>query len=91
MTSALSFSRNEHGEYEATFTSTGDRIAVEINRTSSGTLIVYGNITGMKKIILRNFSPGAFSDVFFEIDVPSDVEITIVSFSEVTGAKLVGI
>lgn len=91
MATTLTFKQNEQGCYEASYTSTGDRVAVEVNRTTSGTLIVYGNITGMNKTMLHNFGPGTFKDQFFEIDVPADVEITIVSFTEVTDAKIVGV
>ncbi len=91
MATTLSFVQNEHGHYEASCTSSGDRMAVEVNRTSPGTLIIFGCIDGLEKTILQNFGPGADQNIIFEIDVPDEVVISIVSYTEVTSAKITGV
>lgn len=90
MATALSFTKTSGGHWEASFTSSGDRIAVEVNRASAGTLLVLGCIEGLEKTTLQNFGPGADQDLIFEIDVPADVKIFLVSYSEVSAAKIVG-
>lgn len=90
MATTLSFTQNSSNRWEASCTSSGDRIAVEITRTKSGPLIVYGNITGLGKKMIHDFGPSAEDTVIFEIDVPADIDITIESFTEVTSAKIVG-
>lgn len=90
MATSLNFTQNTPGQWEATCTSTGDRMAVHISRATKGPLNVYGSIDGLEKKFLQNIGSGMDKDVIFEIDVPADVEITIISFSEVTEAKIVG-
>lgn len=90
MATTLSFTKNSSNRWEASCTASGDRMAVEIARTNPGPLIVYGNIIGLGKKILHDFSPSAEATVIFEIDVPADIDITIESFTEVTSAKIVG-
>lgn len=90
MATSLSFTQNEQGHYEASCTSQGDRMAVEVNRTAPGTLIIFGCIDGLEKTTLQNFGPGADQNIIFEIDVPEDVELSIVSYTEVTSAKITG-
>ncbi|WP_289872880.1 hypothetical protein [uncultured Duncaniella sp.] len=87
----LTFTQNAQGHYEANCTSLGDRIAVDLNRTKSGTLLVYGSIGDLEKSILFNFGPGSYKDLMFEIDVPADVKLTLVSYTEVTAAKITGV
>lgn len=91
MATDLTFTQNSQGHFEASCTSSGDRIAVKINRSASGTLLVYGTIEDLEPSILYNFGPGSDQDMMFEIDVPADVNITIVSYSEVIAAKITGV
>lgn len=90
MATSLTFSQNSRKQWEASCTSSGSRMAVEIARVDKGSLIIYGSVGGMDKRIIHDFGPDAGKDVIFEIDVPADVEITITSFAEVVDAKIVG-
>lgn len=91
MATALTFSKNSQDQWEASFTATGDRIAVEVNRTSSGPLVVSASIDGLNKKTIHNFSPDSDADIIFEVDVPAEIEISILSFTEVTAAKVSGL
>lgn len=91
MAEELNFTHNGQGRWETSFTSSGDRIAVELNRVESGTLIIFGNLEGLEKTTLHNFGPGSDQDLMFEIDAPEDVKLTLVSYTEVTAAKITGV
>lgn len=91
MAEELNFTQNSQGKWETTFTSSGDRMAVEVERTNSGSLIIYGRIEDMEKRFIHDFGPGANRAMIFEIDVPADIDITILSYTEVTSAKIVGV
>lgn len=88
MATALTFTKNPHDKWEASLISTGDRLAVEVNRKATGSLIVYGHIGSLEPIILQDFGPSAAQDIMFEIDVPEGVEITIVSYPEIADATM---
>lgn len=90
MAKELNFIRNSQGKYEVTFTSSGDRMGIEVNRTASGPLVVYGSIDDLKRKPVIDFGPNASEDLLFEIDFPADVKITIISFTEVEVAKVTG-
>lgn len=87
MAKQLVFEKDENGHWVASFTSTGETMALEINRTEGGTLQIFGNLEGMEKVLLKNFGPGAFKNQLFEVDVPGNVTITVESYTEVTGAN----
>lgn len=91
MATSLNFTQNAQDHWEASFSASGDRIGVEVNRTTSGPLVVYGCIDGLNKTQIQEFGPDTSKDMLFEIDVPADIEITIVSFSEVVAAKVTGV
>lgn len=91
MATDLTFSQNAHGYFEASCTSLGDRIAVKINRVTSGALLVYGTIEEMEPSILHSFGPGSDRNLMFEIDVPADVNVKFVSYTEVDDAKIIGV
>ena len=91
MVNDLNFTQNAKGYYEASVTSSGDPIAVKINRADFGTFIVYGTIDNLEPSILSNFGPGADQDLIFEIDAPADVNIILVSYTEVVAAKITGV
>lgn len=90
MANTLTFTNDNQGHWESSCTSSGERMAVQINRAASGPLIVYGSIDGLDRIILKDFGPRANKDIIFEIDVPADMIITLVSYPKVTAAKTVG-
>lgn len=91
MAKELNFTENSRGYWEASFSSSGERIAIEVNRKNAGPLIVLGSIDGLKKIMLKDFGPKPNEDLIFEIDVPEEVTVTIISFTEVEDAKATGI
>ena len=90
MATTLNFTKNAQGKFEASFTASGDRMGVEVNRTASGPFIVYGSIDDLKRMQVIDFGPNASEDLLFEIDFPTDVKITIISFTEVEAAKVTG-
>lgn len=91
MATDLTFTQDAQGHYLANCTSSGDRIGVNINRTAPGTLIVFGSIDDLEDSPLFNFGPGGDQNLIFEIDVPADVKLTLVSYTEVTAAKITGV
>lgn len=91
MVTELIFSHNARGRWEASFTASGERMGIEVNRATSGPLIVTAGIDGLKTKQIRDFGPNADSDIIFEIDMPADIEISIISFTEVVAAKVTGV
>lgn len=87
MAKELTFRKNESDKWESVIESEGKPIAVEINRDKHGSLLFYGSLTGMEKVLLENYGPYADKHQIVEIDVPSGVTITIESGVEVTSAK----
>ena len=91
MVTELKFSQNAYGKWETVFTASGDRMGIEVNRDSSGPLLVLAGINGLKAKQIQDFGPNADSIIIFEIDVPAEIEITIISFTEVIAAKVTGV
>lgn len=89
MAEEISFSKNDKGFWETSFVSNGNCQALEIIREKPGTLLVYGHIDGMNKVLLDDYGPGADCNQLIEIDIPTDVTITLVSYTEVKSAKRV--
>lgn len=89
MAKQISFSKNDKGFWETTIVSEGNCMALQIMREKPGTLLVYGNIDGMNKIMIEDYGPGADCNQLIEVDIPKDVTITVVSYTEVTDAKIV--
>lgn len=90
MAAELNFTQNSEGRWEASYTASGDRIGAHIVRQKPGPFIAYGSIEGMEETVLYDFGPSAQNIMLFEIDVPADVTVTFVSYTEVTAAKLTG-
>ncbi len=91
MGSELNFTQNNQGKWEASFIGPGERVGVEVNRSFSGPLIVSASIDGLNKKTIHTFSPDSDADIIFEVDVPAEIEISIISFTEVTAAKVTGL
>ena len=89
MATQISFIKNIQGFWETSFVSNGNCMALEITREKPGNILVYGNIEGMNKILIDDYGPGADCNQLIEVDVPNDETITIVSYTEVTSAKIV--
>ena len=88
MAEEITFSKNSNDKWEASIVSKGSPMAVEINREKQGSLLVYGNLEGMDKVLLENYGPSAEKNHLVEVDVPAGVTITIESYTEVKGAKV---
>lgn len=91
MATSLTFTQNSQDQWEASLIASGERIGVEVNRSSSGPLIVSASIDGLSKQTIHSFSPDSDADIIFEVDVPAEIGISIISFTEVTSAKVTGL
>lgn len=89
MATNLEFTKTD-GVWTAEVVSPGSAIAVEVNRTECGPLLVKGSVEGLKEIPLHYFGPKTDRDLLFEVDVPEGVRIHLISYTEVTGAKYQG-
>lgn len=89
MAKELKFEKNETGKWEASIESEGVPMAIEINREKAGSLLIYGNLEGLEKVVLENYGPSAEKHHLVEVDVPAGVKITIESYTEVRGASAV--
>lgn len=85
-TSTLNFTE-ENGVYAAKFTSEGNTI-IELEREESGVVSVLANISGMRAVPVGQYSNGYGADAIIRVNVPSGLEVTIKSKSEVKNAKM---
>lgn len=84
-TSPIVFQKNENEKtWESEFVSSGPAI-VEIERTDGSPLSISANIPGMNPVILYVIHS---QDAIFRLDVPSGIEVSIRSWSEVKSAKM---
>lgn len=90
MATNLTFTKNSRNLWVASYSTTGERVALEIIRVSSGPLIVKGNVGGLNDVTIKDFGPGAPADMLVDVDLPDGVSVSIVSFTEVTSAKVSG-
>ncbi len=90
MATELEFTKNE-GVWKAEVVSPGSPIAVEVNRSAIGPFLVKGSISGMAEVLLKDFGPGAYKDLLFEIDVPEGINLCFTSYTEVISAKIEGL
>lgn len=89
MAKEIKFAKNASDKWEASIVSEGEPMAIEINREKAGSLLIYGNLEGMEKVVLENYGPSAEKHHLVEVDVPAGVVITIESYTEVRGASAV--
>lgn len=89
MSTPLVFTK-EGNKWIARLVSDGESRVVEINRAERDTLTVYVSMdsNSEKPIEIYNIPKYSRDNVIFELDVPEDVNVTIVSFSEVSSAKI---
>ena len=85
-TRALQFTKTNN-EWVANFTSEGNTV-VEIEREESGLVAVRANLSGMRAVPISTYNNGYTNDAIIRINVPVGVEITIISQTEVTNAKM---
>lgn len=91
MAAELNFEKNSDGHWESTFTTSGDPMAIEIDREEKGHLLIYAGVDDLHGDLI--FSAGREGEKHFvrSLDIPEDVKLKIVSYTEVTGAKITGI
>lgn len=85
-TTTLDFTKNK-GVYTAKFTSEGNTI-IELEREDSGVVSVLANISGMRPVAIGQYSNGYGADAIIRVNVPSGIEVTVKSQSEVKSAKM---
>ena len=90
MATVLEFTKAE-GVWKAEVVSPGSPIAVEVNRLAIGPFLVKGAISGMAEVLLKDFGPGAYKDLLFEIDIPEGINLYFTSYTEVTSAQIEGL
>lgn len=91
MAATLEFEPNSNGHYEAEFETTGERMAVEVNRKDKGFLLAFARIDSLNNILIYNSTKYGDEDIIFDVDMPEGVTIRVVSHTEVTGAMVTGI
>lgn len=85
-TSTLTFT-NKQGIWEAKFTSQGNTI-IELEREKDGLVSVLANISGMRAVPVGQYNNGYGADAIIRVNVPSGIEVTVKSQSEVKAAKI---
>lgn len=85
-TKALNFTK-ENGVNVAKFTSEGNTI-IELEREESGIVSVLANISGMRAVPIGQYNNGYGADAIIRVNVPSGLEVTVKSQSEVKNAKM---
>lgn len=85
-TTTLSFTEKQ-GIWEAKFTSQGNTI-IELEREENGVVSVLANISGMRPVAVGQYQNGYGVDAIIRVNVPSGLEVTIKSQSEVKNAKM---
>lgn len=91
MAAELQFEKNSEGNYEATFITSGEPMAIEIDRVKKGHVLIYAGVDDLHGDLI--FSSGREGEKHFvrSLDMPEDVKLRVVSFTEVTGAKITGV
>lgn len=91
MAAELNFEKNSDGYWEASFVTSGNPMAIEIDRKEKGHLLIYAGVDDLKGDLI--FSAGRDCEQHFvrSIDTPEEVTLKVISFTEVIGAKVTGI
>lgn len=84
---ALTFNKQPDGNYAASFVSTG-LATIQISRKSIGTLSVRANIPGMNPVPVSLLDNPYSTDIIFELDIANGLEVSVISSTEVTDAKI---
>lgn len=79
---------DSNGRYKSEFTSTGNT-AIQICRNTGGILKVMAAIGSLTPIPIAKFGDDSPKDLIFEIGICAGVKVSIVSFSEVTDARMI--
>lgn len=89
MSTELSFTQDSQGRWTASFASSGERVAIEVNRTAEGPFTVSASIGGLRPKPVMDLSRDA--DLLFEIDLPAGVTVSLTSLTEVTAGQVTGL
>lgn len=91
MAAELNFEQNAAGHWEATFVTSGNPMAIEIDRKEKGHLLIYAGVDDLHGDLI--FSAGREGEKHFvrSIDMPEEVTLRVVSHTEVVAAKVTGI
>lgn len=73
--------------YVAKFTSQGNCV-IELEREDASFVTVWANISGMRSVPVSTYSNPYNTDAIFRVKVPSGIEVTINSRTEVKSAKM---
>lgn len=85
-TTTLNFTK-QGDVWVANFTSQGNTI-IELERESGGVVSVLANIEGMRAVPVGQYNNPYSADAIICVNVPTDVQVTIKSASEVKNAKI---
>lgn len=91
MAAELNFEKNSDGYWEASFVTSGNPMAIEIDRKEKGHLLIYAGVDDLHGDLI--FSAGREGEKHFvrSIDMPEEVTLRVVSHTEVVAAKVTGI
>lgn len=85
-TTTLNFIEKD-GTWQASYISSG-LCVVELEREEGGVVSVLANIQGMRAVPVGQYQNGYGADAIISVNVPSGIEVTIKSGSEVKNAKM---
>ena len=86
----LTFSRNEAGQYEASFVADG-ATTIQLQRSEEGSIKIYANLDGMDKKYIGGYGAyekGDYRNMLFTLDVIPGMTVTVVSEANVESAML---
>jgi len=91
MATALEFTKNGNGHWEAEIESAGEAIGLEVDRKEKGYLLIYASIGDLDGSLIYNSGREGEANIVRSIDVPEGMTLKIVSYPEVTAGKVTGI
>lgn len=86
METSLNFQKNGQ-TYQTRFTSSGGGI-VQLERDENSQVVVYANLPGMEPTLISIVKNQYDTGIMFRLDVPSGIDVTIESVTEVKSAKM---
>ena len=87
METSLNFQKNGQ-TYQTRFTSSGGGCIVQLERDENSQVVVYANLPGMEPTLISIVKNQYDTGIMFRLDVPSGIEVTIESVTEVKSAKM---
>jgi len=88
-TNNLTFSKSgSNGGYTARFVSDGP-VILQLERTEQGIVSVKANLPGLPPVPVQTLRTIYGANMVFAVDLPAGVEVTVVSATEVSNAKMI--